>query len=91
VYICCPNCHDENIVERRSKKNGHTYHGKQNHRCSCCSRQFVLGNAHIKPEGLRLLVNNALKERVLLRGTCRISLADKKKSISDDMLSQNFE
>ena len=33
----CPTCHSKAI-----KKNGYTRHGKQNHRCLDCGRQFSL-------------------------------------------------
>ncbi|MFT4759613.1 MAG: transposase-like protein [Saprospiraceae bacterium] len=67
AYIYCPSCHSTNI-----KKNGHTYYGKQNHRCNCCGRQFVLNNNHTKSERLKSLIKNSLKERISLRGICRI-------------------
>ncbi len=67
MYIFCPSCHSTNI-----KKNGHTHYGKQNHRCKCCGRQFVLNNKHTKPNWLRALIKKALKERLALRAICRI-------------------
>jgi len=67
MYIYCPRCHSTKI-----KKNGHTHHGKQNHRCKCCGRQFVLNNKHTKSEWLKTLIKNSLKERISLRGICRI-------------------
>ena len=67
MYLNCPSCHSTNI-----KKNGQTYYGKQNHRCNCCGRQFVLNNLHSKSEWLKSLVKRALKERISLRGICRI-------------------
>lgn len=67
MYINCPSCHSTNI-----KKNGHTHYGKQNHRCKCCGRQFVLNNKHTKSEQEKRLIKNALKERISLRGICRI-------------------
>lgn len=33
----CPNCHSQAF-----KRNGYTRHGKQNHRCLECGRQFSL-------------------------------------------------
>lgn len=33
----CPQCHS-----RAFKRNGYTRHGKQNHRCLDCGRQFSL-------------------------------------------------
>jgi IS1 family transposase len=67
MYVFCPSCHSTNI-----KKNGHTHYGKQNHRCKCCGRQFVLNNKHTKSEWLKSAIKKALKERISLRGICRI-------------------
>ena len=67
LYIYCPSCHSTNI-----KKNGRTYYGKQNHQCKCCGRQFVLNNQHTKSEWLKMLIKKSLKERISLRGICRI-------------------
>ena len=36
VRDACPKCGSD-----RYKKNGHTRHGKQNHQCKACERQFV--------------------------------------------------
>jgi len=36
VRDACPAC-----GSRQFKKNGHTHHGKQNHQCQACPRQFV--------------------------------------------------
>ena len=67
MYIYCPSCHSTKI-----KKNGRTHYGKQNHRCKCCGRQFVLNNNHTKSKWLKSLIKNSLKERISLRGICRI-------------------
>ena len=67
MHIHCPSCHSTNI-----KKNGHTHYGKQNHRCKCCGRQFVLNNKHTKSEQLKGQIKKSLKERISLRGICRI-------------------
>ena len=67
MYIYCPSCHSTKI-----KKNGHTHYGKQNHGCKCCGRQFVLNNNHTKSKWLKSLIKNSLKERISLRGICRI-------------------
>jgi len=67
MHISCPSCQSTNI-----KKNGKTYYGKQNHRCNCCGRQFVLNNKHTKSQCLRKQVSMALKERLSLRAICRI-------------------
>ncbi len=67
MYLFCPNCHSTKI-----KKNGHTYYGKQNHRCKYDGRQFVLTNSHTKSGLLMALIKKALKERLSLRAMCRI-------------------
>ena len=36
IREACPECGSD-----RYKKNGHTRHGKQNHHCKACGRQFV--------------------------------------------------
>jgi insertion element IS1 protein InsB len=67
VKDACPQC-----GSNRYKKNGHTRHGKQNHRCKTCERQFSAGaTPHgISPER-RTLIANLLRERLSLRGICR--------------------
>lgn len=67
MYVSCPSCQSTKI-----KKNGLTHYGKQNHKCKCCGRQFVLANNHTKTDRLKTLVKNALKERLSLRAICRI-------------------
>ena len=37
MFYCCPDC--DSIAY---KKNGYTRHGKQNHRCLDCGRQFSI-------------------------------------------------
>ena len=63
----CPAC-DSN----RYKKNGHTRHGKQNHQCKACGRQF---SAHAMDQSIapeqRLRIEQLLRERISLRGICR--------------------
>ena len=63
----CPAC-----GSTRYKKNGHTRHGKQNHWCKKCERQFSANanNPVISPER-RTLIANLLRERLSLRGICR--------------------
>lgn len=67
MYLYCPRCHSTKI-----KKNGHTHYSKQNHPCKCCGRQFVLNNQHTKSNWLKSLIKKSLKERISLRGICRI-------------------
>ncbi len=65
--LLCPDCHDCKV-----KKNGRTYYGKQNHQCKICRRQFVENNRHTIGFDKRERIKKALKERVSLRGICRI-------------------
>ena len=60
----CPAC-----GSTRYKKNGHTRHGKQNHLCKNCERQFSAGaeNLLISSER-RTEIANLLRERISLRG-----------------------
>jgi transposase-like protein len=37
MSCACPQCHS-----KAYKRNGYTRHGKQNHRCLSCGRQFSL-------------------------------------------------
>src|SRR5688500_17366738 len=63
----CPAC-----GSTRYKKNGHTRHGKQNHLCKNCERQFSASaeNRLISAER-RADIANLLRERISLRGICR--------------------
>ena len=63
----CPDCHSCKI-----KKNGRTHYGKQNYKCKICKRQFVLNNSHTVGSDRRDRIKKALKERISLRGICRI-------------------
>ncbi len=67
VREACPECGSD-----RYKKNGHTRHGKQNHHCKACGRQFVstAENLVIAHEQ-RTLIEHLLCERISLRGICR--------------------
>jgi insertion element IS1 protein InsB len=63
----CPAC-----GSTRYKKNGHTRHGKQNHLCKNCERQFSAGAAnHLISNERRAEIENLLRERISLRGICR--------------------
>ena len=65
--IVCPGCSSANY-----KKNGHTHNLKQNHRCKCCGRQFVLNpQKRVINETEREIINRLLLERISLRGICR--------------------
>src|SRR6266581_3583512 len=67
VRDTCPAC-----GSNRYKKNGHTRHGKQNHQCKTCGRQFTANplDRSIASEQ-RLRIEQLLRERTSLRGICR--------------------
>ena len=57
---------------QRYKKNGHTRHGKQNHQCKACERQFgATAEDHCIAEAQRTMIERLLRERISLRGICR--------------------
>jgi hypothetical protein len=63
----CPAC-----GSTRYKKNGHTRHGKQNHQCKACPRQFSASAAnYLISAERRADIENLLRERISLRGICR--------------------
>jgi insertion element IS1 protein InsB len=63
----CPACGSS-----RYKKNGHTRHGKQNHQCKACERQFsATADDRLITDERRTMVEHLLRERVSLRGICR--------------------
>jgi insertion element IS1 protein InsB len=63
----CPACGSS-----RYKKNGHTRHGKQNHQCKACERQFsATANDRLIADERRTRVEHLLRERISLRGICR--------------------
>jgi insertion element IS1 protein InsB len=67
VRDACPECGSD-----RYKKNGHTRHGKQNHQCKACERQFVAtAEDRIIADEQRTLIEHLLRERISLRGICR--------------------
>ncbi len=61
----CPACHSANIV-----KNGHTLYGAQRCKCRDCGKTRVLIPKRESP--IRDFVENALRERLSLRGIARI-------------------
>jgi len=67
VRETCPAC-----GANRYKKNGHTRHGKQNHQCKACGRQFTADamDWRIAPEQRRR-IEQLLCGRISLRGICR--------------------
>lgn len=62
MTICCPKC-----SSMAFKRNGFTRHGKQNHRCLECGRQFSLEPevSYIieVPSGKESLIETAQEER----------------------------
>jgi len=63
----CPAC-----GSRRYKKNGHTRHGKQNHQCKACERQFsATADDRLIADEQRKRIEQLLCERIALRGICR--------------------
>ena len=67
VRDACPTC-----GSTRYKKNGHTHHGKQNHQCKACERQFVAtAEDRSIADEQRTLIAHLLRERISLCGICR--------------------
>ena len=67
IREACPACGSS-----RYKKNGHTRHGKQNHQCKACERQFsATANDRLMADERRMRVEHLLRERISLRGICR--------------------
>lgn len=66
----CPHCHSPNIV-----KNGHTCYGAQRCLCHDCGKTRVLTRRrpHVGPDQ-QAMIDRALRERLSLRGICRIFL-----------------
>ena len=57
----------------KTKQNGHTHYGKQNHFCHTCRRQFVAGGQDwFVSEEDKSLINKLLLERISLAGICRV-------------------
>ena len=65
----CPKCESENVM-----RNGLTRHGKQNHKCRDCHRQFSLEPKN-KPisEETKALIDKLMLERLSLRAIVRIT------------------
>src|SRR5215510_1502208 len=67
IRDACPAC-----GSKRYKKNGHARHGKQNHYCKACERQFgATAEDHGISEAQRTMIERLLRERISLRGICR--------------------
>jgi len=67
IRDACPAC-----GSHQYKKNGHTRHGKHNHQCKTCDRQFTAHplDRRIAPKQ-RQRIAQLLEERLSLRGICR--------------------
>jgi hypothetical protein len=67
VRETCPACGSP-----RYQKNGHTRHGKHNHQCKVCRRQFTANaiDQSIAHEQ-RMQIEQLLCKRISLRGICR--------------------
>ena len=64
IRDACPACGSS-----RYKKNGHTRHGKQNHQCKACERQFgATADDRLIADERRTMVEHLLRERISLRG-----------------------
>ena len=64
----CPRCHSEDV-----SFNGHTRHGKQNHKCRDCGRQFVLDPQwRALSQEQRELIDRLLLEQISLAGIARV-------------------
>jgi insertion element IS1 protein InsB len=67
IREACPACGSS-----RYKKNGHTRHGKQNHQCKACERQFsATADDRLIADEQRKRIEQLLCERISLRGICR--------------------
>jgi insertion element IS1 protein InsB len=67
IREACPACGSS-----RYKKNGHTRHGKQNHQCKACERQFsATADDRLIADEQRQRIEQLLCERISLRGICR--------------------
>ena len=67
IREACPTCGSP-----WHKKNGHTRHGKQNHQCKACGRQFTADAVDRRiTAAQRRQIGQLLCERVSLRGICR--------------------
>jgi insertion element IS1 protein InsB len=67
VRDVCPRCQSPTY-----KKNGQIHHGKQNHHCHDCGRQFAdCSEQYLISEDTRALIERLLVERISLRGICR--------------------
>ena len=60
ITDACPTC-----GSKRYKKNGHTRHGKQNHQCKACERQFgATVDDHRISAAQRTMIERLLCQRI---------------------------
>jgi len=65
MNCACPQC-----GSKAFKRNGYTRHGKQNHRCLDCGRQFSLEPLHFHTqESCVEIVENMLSKSLTLEGS----------------------
>jgi IS1 family transposase len=68
MKIRCPHCISKNVT-----KNGHTHHGKQNHECQKCGKQFSENSQKkVISDEAKNQIKKLLLERLSLRGICRV-------------------
>ena len=86
IREACPKCGSS-----RYKKNGHTRHGKQNHQCKACERQFVAtAEDRSIADERRTLIEHLLRERISLRGPCEKLLRYVKLATSSTLSGQRY-
>lgn len=57
MHLLCPQCGSKSF-----KRNGYTRHGKQNHRCFDCGRQFSLDTFYVESdEKVEMIQENLLQ------------------------------
>ncbi|MEM6251325.1 MAG: IS1 family transposase [Cyanobacteria bacterium P01_D01_bin.156] len=68
IIPACPRCHSESVSFK-----GHTRHGKRNHKCRDCGRQFVVHPqwSPLSQEN-RDLIDRLLLERLSFAGIARV-------------------
>src|SRR5918998_809965 len=67
IRDACPRCQSS-----KYEKNGHIHHGKQNHQCQNCGRQFVQDFVQYRiSDDTQALIERLLVGRISLRGICR--------------------
>jgi transposase-like protein len=68
-FLSCPNCGSQRVV-----KNGKIHHGKQNHKCQDCGRQFVQNPQNkVISDDTKHLIDKLLLEKLPLAGIARVA------------------